>query len=528
MRTDVVVRSPPRQRIRAIRTFAVVSTREVLHHCAGAEVPRERPTGRVNLGGTAISSRAASEASVPCPERNDARLIGVRAGLVLAIASVLLPSPAMCTTTYTLQVLRTLRSDGAGSSTAKGINNGGVVVGGASSLSGTVVFRWRASTGMIGHGAVVPPNESQGLSINSAGMLCGYGITQPTGFAIGLNENPAGPLRSLPRLAGGGDAVANAISESGRSVGWSNRAVGCGAPECTSNPGAAVLWDSVGVLTPLPNLGGYFSAATDVSPDGSKICGYGANSSGQLLAFRVVSGVATALPPLTGYSESRAHGVNDAGQVVGYSRLGSTVRATLWNTTTPIDLGAPAGALSSIAQMINASGTIVGYSQWAGPTNRATRFDEGLSPTDLNGAQAESSPYTLLRCNDLNAVGQIVGDADSAGTVRGFLLTPLATTGVESGRSTPRLDLREPMPNPSHAGTSLRFALAEPGHVSLDVVDLGGRIVVRLSDSWLPAGEHLVQWKGEDARGNRVRPAMYFVRLTSAGRQAMRKLVVTH
>ena len=455
----------------------------------------------------------------------------IRRSILRALAALgagsLLASAAAAATTYSATILGTLRTDGTGTSYAGGINDAGVVVGGASSANGTVVFRWRQSTGLSDRGMLVPPHASYGLSINSAEALCGYGLTQSNGFAGPFRENPAGPLKPLPRFVGGGDGYAYRIAENGVSVGWSNGGTGCGSASCFANPGHAVAWDTAAVLITLPDLGGYFSAGTDISPDGTKICGYAANGAAQTRAFRLVAGVATALPPLPGYSDSDAWGINDAGQVVGTSFLGDNHRATLWNTTAPIDLGTTPGSIGSYAIQINPSGAIVGYGILPGPTYHATTFAPFSPPTDLNTALEAPSPYTLLYCNDVNASGQIVGQADSAGTVRGFVLTPVGTTAVGPERLAAGPDLHAPLPNPARAAATLRFALAAPGHARLDVVDLGGRVVARLADGWRPAGEQSIEWDGRDAGGEVVRPGVFFVRLVSAGRVATRKLVVS-
>jgi len=452
----------------------------------------------------------------------------LRACVIASAAVALLAPVAGATPTYSLSILGTLRTDGTGTSYAGGINDAGVVVGGASNESGVVVFRWRQATGMSDRGALVVPYATYGLSINSSEALCGFGLTQSNGFAAPLRENPAGPIVPLTRFAGGGDAYAYRIAENGTSVGWSNSGQGCGSPLCAGNPGHAVTWDSAGVMTALPELGGYYSAGTDISADGSKICGYAANPLAEMRAFRLVSGVATELPPLAGYSESQAWGINDAGQVVGASVLGNSQRATLWNATTPIDLGAPEGALGSVAVQIGETGAIAGYSIVTGPSYRALTFAAGSAPTDLNSALEAASPWTLLYCNDLNASGQMVGVADSAGTQRGFVLTPAGTTAVDPAHGGMRgLDLRAPLPNPSRAATALRFSLAEAGRVRLDVVDLGGRVVARLGEGWRSAGEHVLEWNGRDEHGDPVRPGVFFVRLASAGRVASQKLVIS-
>lgn len=446
--------------------------------------------------------------------------------LLASLSGHALATPAVGAPVYSGTILGTLRSDGTGTSFAGGINDAGVVVGGASSAAAIVVFRWRAGTGMSDRGTLVSPFPSYGFAINSSETLCGYGVTQSTGFAQPLREEMAETLFGLPRLGGGADGYAYRIAENGMSVGWSNSLAGCGSPTCVSNPGRAVAWDAAGNLSPLPDLGGYFSAATDISPDGTKICGYAATPSNLQRAFRLVSGVATELPPLAGYSGSQAWGINDAGQVVGVSGQGDNRRATLWDNTTPIDLGLTPGASGSFAYQINAAGTIVGYVVHPGAANRAVTFSPGSPPTDLNASLQTPLSYTLLHCTDVNASGQIVGQADSAGTARGFVLTPVGTAGVETGSIASGLLLRTMIPNPVRSSTTLRFSLSEPGRVRLDIVDLGGRVVAELATGWRSAGEHAVEWDGRGTSGEATSPGVYFARLAGSGRIVTRKLVI--
>src|SRR5689334_6076603 len=99
---------------------------------------------------------------------------------ILAVTSLaagsLFASAAAAAPTYSVKILGTFRTDGTGTSCAGGINDAGVVVGGANDGSNLAVFRWRASTSMSNRGRIVPPYDSYGLSINSAETLCGFGI----------------------------------------------------------------------------------------------------------------------------------------------------------------------------------------------------------------------------------------------------------------------------------------------------------------------------------------------------------------
>ena len=118
----------------------------------------------------------------------------------------------------------------------------------------------------------------------------------------------------------------------------------------------------------------------------------------------------TALGTLGG-SSSIAYGINNAGQVVGYSYLTGDVsyHATVWNGAVATDLGTLGGS-SSIAQDINNFGQVVGTSytagdaaRYAGLWNSGARINLG-SLGGVGGATA------------INDAGQIVGYSHGGNT----------------------------------------------------------------------------------------------------------------
>ncbi len=83
------------------------------------------------------------------------------------------------------------------------------------------------------------------------------------------------------------------------------------------------------------------------------------------------------------------------------------------------------------------------------------------------------------------------------------------------------LALSAPEPNPCRGPATLRFRLREPGHVTLDVLDVTGRVVDRLRDETLVAGDHV-----EVLAAGRHAPGLYWVRLRAGAEQVQRKLVL--
>jgi len=81
-------------------------------------------------------------------------------------------------------------------------------------------------------------------------------------------------------------------------------------------------------------------------------------------------------------------------------------------------------------------------------------------------------------------------------------------------------------PNPFASRTTIEFALDAPGEATLDVFDVAGRRVARISDDGAVAGSNSLEWDGRGERGP-VGSGVYFVRLSLNGHVAdSRRLVL--
>lgn len=86
--------------------------------------------------------------------------------------------------------------------------------------------------------------------------------------------------------------------------------------------------------------------------------------------------------------------------------------------------------------------------------------------------------------------------------------------------------LAQNSPNPFRLGTSIGFTLTERSRVQIEVVDASGRRVATLVDGEMSAGEHAVEWKARDARGEKLPMGVYFYKLTAPGISQTRKMIV--
>ena len=87
------------------------------------------------------------------------------------------------------------------------------------------------------------------------------------------------------------------------------------------------------------------------------------------------------------------------------------------------------------------------------------------------------------------------------------------------------LTMSAAFPNPFRSSSAVVFLLAADQRVRVDVFDIAGRLVRRLLDGPLPAGEHQVAWDGLGAGGRSTANGVYFYRLQAGDEQVVRRVV---
>lgn len=145
------------------------------------------------------------------------------------------------------------------------------------------------------------------------------------------------------------------------------------------------------------------------------------------------------------------------------------------------------------------------------------------------GTYDTGSGPEALALGDLNRDGLLDVFTANSGTGDVSVFAPSATlvTGVSSiPVPSPRARLEQNVPNPFNPETTIRFAVPEPGPVQLSIYDVQGRLVSRLVDGPLPAGEHAARWNGRSSAGEPAASGVYYYRLRTARENESRKMVL--
>jgi probable HAF family extracellular repeat protein len=245
-------------------------------------------------------------------------------------------------------------------------------------------------------GTLEGDTSSVAWAVNASGDAVGWS-TGPTGTRAFLHTD-AGGMVALPGLPGRPWTVARDINDAGVAVGSANAG--------GTDVGRAVLWND-GSVRDLSTLG-----------NGSYSEAWGINNLGQVVGWSYTNG-GNGLTGVHGFVYSEAEGlrdltpdsdngsaldINDAGQVTGYKTALGGYHAFRWEAGTFVDLGVLPGFAHSFGWAINASGRVAGSSSSAsGNAERLVRSSEGAPLQNLGGAGEHNVALGI------NAAGQVVG-----------------------------------------------------------------------------------------------------------------------
>jgi hypothetical protein len=96
----------------------------------------------------------------------------------------------------------------------------------------------------------------------------------------------------------------------------------------------------------------------------------------------------------------------------------------------------------------------------------------------------------------------------------------------ESGLPRPLVASLRAVPNPFNPQTEVRFTLPRGGRAVVSVYDIRGRLVRRLHEGELAAGEHTAVWDGRDRQGRQQPSGVYVARLEAGSLKLSSRLTL--
>lgn len=233
------------------------------------------------------------------------------------------------------------------------------------------------------------------------------------------------------------------------------------------------------------------------------------NNTNTLLTVNTSTGRATVVAEISGgYSEIEGLGFDAAGQVLyGITQLQRRIVSIDVLTGQATEISEPLPELT-----------------WRGLDFDSERQLLYVSAVNIYG---DAPLYT---CDPVSGRLDFVGDMVGAEAVQGLGFVSDASSSVPVAGDPwcalhrPRM-MCESYPNPFSGGTEVRFHLAAPGRVTLQILDSSGRCVRQLADDLSrPAGAWQLTWDGRDDGERRLETGVYLCRLTVDGAAVTRRL----
>lgn len=154
------------------------------------------------------------------------------------------------------------------------------------------------------------------------------------------------------------------------------------------------------------------------------------------------------------------------------------------------------------------------------PLLRIVCPDDSLIFVEMTGSGTEwEGTFTAPMTGTYNV--RASGSNESGDTGVGFYEFEFSGGGIESSDEM-YLGSFSNYPNPFNQQTTITYAIAEPVHVSLQIFDIGGRLIDTLFEGNQQAGYHSVLWNVKD-----VSTGVYLYRITAGSITETRRCLVT-
>ena len=149
------------------------------------------------------------------------------------------------------------------------------------------------------------------------------------------------------------------------------------------------------------------------------------------------------------------------------------------------------------------------------------QYNRALSPTSISVGicspdRQDGIQYLFDNSYTPGAANIVTGRAIK------FTTGSMYTTNVGDGNKLPsEFSMSQNYPNPFNASTTVKFSLATSGHVTIDIFNILGEKVSRLTDGDFSAGPHSVIWNASEATSG-----VYFYRIVAGDKSVTKRMTL--
>ncbi len=151
---------------------------------------------------------------------------------------------------------------------------------------------------------------------------------------------------------------------------------------------------------------------------------------------------------------------------------------------------------------------------------------------------SNDGPFTLVAATESTLVSipvkpgvpyqfYVVAEANVANRATTAVKILSMTTGVNSHDEVPRVfALAQNYPNPFNPSTTISYELPQRTHITMEIMDILGKIVRTIVNEDQPAGSYSAQWDGLNTQGARIVSGVYFCRMRTDTYTAIKKMLL--
>ncbi len=152
-------------------------------------------------------------------------------------------------------------------------------------------------------------------------------------------------------------------------------------------------------------------------------------------------------------------------------------------------------------------------------TNNVNEFAPWTNP----GSNSYAGDTTLVSVTNISNSGEIMYADFSVSLASDNEQNP---GGEGASLSLPGIILEQNYPNPFNPITTIRFTLANTGHVGIKIYNILGEIISEYDKGIMPSGTYSFQWNGTDNAGNTLPSGIYLYEFITDNSYEVRKMIL--